>query len=141
MKIKKILFPPFWFVDFAVGAPYDGADETGAVYIYHGRRKGLTLNLAQVSFRHFILNHAFPHQAKKKIIMIISVCLPSHALYKVGSVGQNSCFKYLKFCFFLQILLHSLQIEEFDTFDTINLYSSTTINVLAILYEHFLETS
>ena len=38
-------------VDFAVGAPYDGPDESGAVYIYHGRRKGLAIVHTQVCIR------------------------------------------------------------------------------------------
>ncbi|XP_063227924.1 integrin alpha-PS2 isoform X2 [Bacillus rossius redtenbacheri] len=35
------------FGDFAVGAPYDGPNERGAVYIYHGSRNGVTEKYSQ----------------------------------------------------------------------------------------------
>lgn len=34
--------------DFAVGAPYDGPDELGAVYIYHGTKTGVREKYSQV---------------------------------------------------------------------------------------------
>lgn len=34
--------------DIAVGAPYDGPDELGAVYIYHGTREGIRKKYSQV---------------------------------------------------------------------------------------------
>ncbi|XP_050437291.1 integrin alpha-PS2 isoform X2 [Adelges cooleyi] len=36
------------FGDFAVGAPYDGPNELGAVYIYHGTRSGVREKYSQV---------------------------------------------------------------------------------------------
>ncbi|XP_072029925.1 integrin alpha-8-like [Amphiura filiformis] len=38
------------FNDFAVGAPYDGEDGTGAVYIFHGRRRSLLTTPAQIVY-------------------------------------------------------------------------------------------
>ncbi|EFA09341.2 Integrin alpha-PS2-like Protein [Tribolium castaneum] len=38
------------FGDFAVGAPYDGAGNRGAVYIYHGSSKGVRKKFSQVIF-------------------------------------------------------------------------------------------
>jgi len=35
-------------LDFAVGAPYDGANELGAVYIYHGTKTGVREKYSQV---------------------------------------------------------------------------------------------
>lgn len=35
--------------DFAVGAPYDGVDERGAVYIFHGSKTGVKETYSQVS--------------------------------------------------------------------------------------------
>lgn len=34
--------------DFAVGAPYDGPDELGAVYVYHGTRTGVRDRYSQL---------------------------------------------------------------------------------------------
>lgn len=36
------------FLDFAVGAPYDGPDELGAVYIYHGTKMGVRQKYSQL---------------------------------------------------------------------------------------------
>ena len=36
--------------DIAVGAPYDGANEKGAVYIYHGSSKGIRTKASQVRY-------------------------------------------------------------------------------------------
>lgn len=36
--------------DIAVGAPYDGPSERGAVYIYHGSNKGIRTKASQVCF-------------------------------------------------------------------------------------------
>lgn len=41
-------------LDFAVGAPYDGPEGRGAVYIYHGVKGGVRENYAQV-FAHFLI--------------------------------------------------------------------------------------
>ncbi|KAJ3657596.1 hypothetical protein Zmor_009384 [Zophobas morio] len=38
------------FGDFAVGAPYDGKENRGAVYIYHGSSKGVRKKFSQVIF-------------------------------------------------------------------------------------------
>ncbi|XP_044269454.1 integrin alpha-PS2 isoform X2 [Tribolium madens] len=38
------------FGDFAVGAPYDGTENRGAVYIYHGSSKGVRKKFSQVIF-------------------------------------------------------------------------------------------
>lgn len=38
------------FGDFAVGAPYDGVDGRGAVYIYHGSRNGPLEKASQVIY-------------------------------------------------------------------------------------------
>ncbi len=38
------------FNDFAVGAPYDGPNRRGAVYIYHGMDKGIKEKHSQVIF-------------------------------------------------------------------------------------------
>lgn len=35
-------------LDFAVGAPYDGPDELGAVYVYHGTKTGFREKYSQV---------------------------------------------------------------------------------------------
>lgn len=39
----------FYFIDFAVGAPYDGPHGKGAVYIYHGSNAGVRKKYSQVS--------------------------------------------------------------------------------------------
>ena len=36
------------FVDLAVSAPYDGADQGGAIYIFHGSEDGLRTKVSQV---------------------------------------------------------------------------------------------
>lgn len=41
--------------DFAVGAPYDGQFERGAVYIYHGSRNGVREKASQVIFAENVL--------------------------------------------------------------------------------------
>jgi hypothetical protein len=41
------------FADFAVGAPYDGPLEHGAVYIYHGSAEGVREKHSQVCFTFF----------------------------------------------------------------------------------------
>lgn len=38
----------FFFVDIAVGAPYDGPEGRGAVYIFHGSGKGIMEKPSQV---------------------------------------------------------------------------------------------
>ena len=42
-------------IDFAVGAPYDGADERGAVYIFHGSSNGVRESHSQVIFAESIV--------------------------------------------------------------------------------------
>lgn len=37
-------------IDFAVGAPYDGPNERGAIYIYHGSRTGVREKYSQVIY-------------------------------------------------------------------------------------------
>lgn len=44
-----------FYVDFAVGAPYDGKDERGAIYIYHGSNKGVRVKYSQVIFAEDVL--------------------------------------------------------------------------------------
>lgn len=39
-------------IDIAVGAPYDGLDGRGAVYIFNGGKKGLSQNYSQVNNWH-----------------------------------------------------------------------------------------
>lgn len=46
------------FADFAVGAPYDGPLEHGAVYIYHGSAEGVREKHSQVFFTLF--NYVLP---------------------------------------------------------------------------------
>lgn len=38
------------YTDFAVGAPYDGPQERGAVYVYHGSAKGVREKYSQVIY-------------------------------------------------------------------------------------------
>lgn len=38
------------FGDFAVGAPYDGPNGRGAVYVFHGSKNGPLLKASQVIF-------------------------------------------------------------------------------------------
>lgn len=40
----------FFGIDFAVGAPYDGTNERGAVYIYHGSPNGVREKYSQVIY-------------------------------------------------------------------------------------------
>lgn len=42
--------------DIAVGAPYDGQDERGAIYIYHGSAKGIRTKYAQVIYAEQVSN-------------------------------------------------------------------------------------
>lgn len=39
-----------WSADFAVGAPYDGPRERGAVHIFHGSKDGVMEKASQVIF-------------------------------------------------------------------------------------------
>lgn len=56
LEVKKsvncvvIKIPNVIDVDFAVGAPYDGPNERGAVYIYHGSRTGVREKYSQVIY-------------------------------------------------------------------------------------------
>ena len=45
------------FTDLAVGAPYDGADGHGAVYIYHGSPEGVQVAASQVVYAADIGGH------------------------------------------------------------------------------------
>lgn len=45
--------------DFAVGAPYDGPEGKGAVYIYHGSEKGPLLKPSQVIFAEDVAGSSF----------------------------------------------------------------------------------
>jgi len=44
------IFVVYKFSDFAVGAPYDGPQGSGAVYIYHGSPNGVRTKVSQVPF-------------------------------------------------------------------------------------------
>ena len=41
------------FVDLAVSAPYDGTDQGGAIYIFHGSEDGLRTKVSQVILTKF----------------------------------------------------------------------------------------
>lgn len=41
------------FNDIAVGAPYDGPSERGAIYIFHGSAKGIRTKHSQVKFSNY----------------------------------------------------------------------------------------
>ena len=45
-----VILTIFVLLDFAVGAPYDGKENRGAVYIYHGSNKGVRKKFSQVIF-------------------------------------------------------------------------------------------
>ncbi len=42
---KKIFFP-----DFIVGAPYDGVNKRGAIYVYHGQKGGIREEHSQIIY-------------------------------------------------------------------------------------------
>ena len=41
------------FLDLAVSAPYDGTDQGGAIYIFHGSEDGLRTKVSQVILTKF----------------------------------------------------------------------------------------
>lgn len=45
--------------DFAVGAPYDGPDERGAVYLFHGSASGVRESHSQVIYAEDIVGSPF----------------------------------------------------------------------------------
>lgn len=47
--------------DFAVGAPYDGPHERGAVYIYHGSKLGVHEKYSQVIYAEDISQAGLPN--------------------------------------------------------------------------------
>lgn len=51
--LAKCLILPHLFIfctDFVVGAPYDGPNERGAVYVFHGSAKGVQTKYSQVIY-------------------------------------------------------------------------------------------
>ena len=46
--LKIFSFPPL--TDLCVGAPYDGEDKNGAIYLYHGSSEGIITDPTQVLF-------------------------------------------------------------------------------------------
>ena len=47
-KMWKAIKNNHCFVDLAVSAPYDGTDQGGAIYIFHGSEDGLRTKVSQV---------------------------------------------------------------------------------------------
>lgn len=50
MEMGILWFVQLYFLDFAVGAPYDGPNGRGAVYIYQGTKDGIKREYTQVNF-------------------------------------------------------------------------------------------
>lgn len=51
LNLKNVSYDTFYVVvDFAVGAPYDGPDEAGAVYIFQGSVNGVITKYSQVIY-------------------------------------------------------------------------------------------
>jgi len=48
MSVKELQVCISYIIDIAVGAPYDGPEGRGAVYVFHGSNKGIMEKPSQV---------------------------------------------------------------------------------------------
>ena len=64
-KSKYRLFM-FFFLDFAVGSPYDGPNGKGAVYIFHGSDAEIRSKPAQVGILILMKPTIFDHRWQEK---------------------------------------------------------------------------
>lgn len=105
------------FIDIAVGAPYDGPLERGAVYIFYGSKKGIRSKASQIIHSEEVSQTAmytFGFSVSGSGIDLDNNQYPDLV---VGSYVSNSAFVFRfvnKFLILLQICLICLYVVDLD---------------------------